>query len=356
MSVTTSLEIKITQTQNSKLDTFNQNELAFGKVFSDHMFVADFVNGKWQDLRIEPFADLVMSPANSMIHYGQSIFEGLKAYKGINGEVLTFRPEMNAARMNESAIRMCMAELPQDIFMEGLKALLTIDKDWIPSVPGSSLYIRPFMFAMDNVLGVRPSESYRFMIIASPSGAYYSEPVRVKIENHFSRACAGGTGAAKAAGNYAAALYPSKLAKEQGFHQLIWTDAKEHKYIEEAGTMNVMFMLDGKLVTSPLTATILPGVTRDSVLKLVASWGYEVEERRLSVDELIEGAKSGKLTEAFGVGTAATIAQISAIGYEDEIFELPAVESREVSPRIFQFMEDVKRGKIADEFGWIMEI
>jgi len=355
MAVNT-LDILIQRSTTPRIQTLDQNNLQFGKIFSDHMFVADYKNGEWENLRVMPYGKLELDPANSMIHYGQSIFEGLKAFKADDGRVLVFRPEMNAKRMHLSAERMCMAPIPEELFMEGLRTLLEVDKDWIPSSPGSSMYIRPFMFATDNFLGVRPSETYRFMIIASPSGSYYSKPVNVKIETTYSRACAGGTGAAKAAGNYAAALYPAKLAQEEGYDQLIWTDAKEHAYIEEAGTMNVMFMIDGTLYTSPLTSTILPGVTRASVLELARSWGVPVEERQLSVKEVVEAAEAGTLTEAFGVGTAATIASIASIGLEDKKFVLPAVETRELSNRIYQYMEDLKRGRIADEFGWNMVI
>ena len=355
MAVNT-LDILIQRSAKPRIESLDQNNLQFGKVFSDHMFVADYKNGSWEDLRVMPYGKLELDPANSMIHYGQSIFEGLKAFKTDDDRVLVFRPEMNAKRMHMSAERMCMAPIPEELFIEGLRALLAVDKDWIPSSPGSSMYIRPFMFATDNFLGVRPSETYRFMIIASPSGSYYSKPVNVKIETTYSRACAGGTGAAKAAGNYAAALYPAKLAQEEGYDQLIWTDAKDHAYIEEAGTMNVMFVINDMLYTSPLTSTILPGVTRDSVLTLARTWGVNVEERQLSVKEVIEAIEAGTLTEAFGVGTAATIASIASIGLDDKKFELPAVETRELSNKIYQYMENLKRGRIADEFGWNMVI
>ncbi len=350
------LDILVQRSTNPRIETLDQNNLQFGKVFSDHMFVADYKDGQWDNLKIMPYGSLEFDPANSMMHYGQSIFEGLKAFRAEDGRVLVFRPDMNAKRLNTSAERMCMAQLPEEIFLEGLQALLEIDKDWIPTTPGSSMYIRPFMFATDNFLGVRPSETYRFMIIASPSGSYYSKPVNVKIETTYSRAAMGGTGSAKAAGNYAAALYPAKLAQEEGFDQLIWTDAKEHKYIEEAGTMNVMFVIGDQLITSPLTSTILPGVTRDSVLTLAKSWGVDVVERAISVDEVIEAATKGTLKEAFGVGTAATIAHINSIGLEDDKYVLPAIESRELSNRIYNYMEDLKRGRIEDSFGWNMSI
>lgn len=345
--------ISIHKTQNSRLNEFDPNNLKFGHVFSDHMFIADYKDGKWQDLRVVPYANFEMSPANSMMHYGQSIFEGLKAFKSKNGNVLVFRPEENAKRFIKSSQRMCMAELPETIFMEGLKALLNIDYDWIPDTPGSSMYIRPFMIATDNFLGVRPSESYRFMIIASPSGSYYSEPVKVKIEDYFVRAASGGTGTAKTAGNYAAALYPAKKAQEAGFHQLIWTDAKEHKYIEESGTMNVFFLFkDNTLITSPLGDSILDGVTRKSVVQIAKDWGLNMQERPVLVSEIVEGLRNGTLIDAFGAGTAATIAHIAQIGYKNEMFTLPEVQNREFSNKLRNYLEDLKRGNREDNYNW----
>ncbi len=236
--------------------------------------------GKWQDARITPFADMKMSPANSALHYGQSIFEGLKAFRSESEDkILIFRPEENCKRLNRSAKRMCMPEIPEELFMEGLSQLVDLDRKWVPNKEDSSLYVRPFMFATDEYIGVRPSETYRFIIFTSPVGSYYSEPVKVKIETHYTRAVSGGTGAAKTAGNYAASLYPAKLAQEQGYHQLIWTDGKEHKYIEEAGTMNIMFVIGNKLRTAPLTDTILPGITRASVLQMAKDWGLDVQEK-----------------------------------------------------------------------------
>ncbi len=350
------LDIHKTITPDSRLKDFDFDNIVFGSTFTDHMFIADFDGKEWTDLRILPTGELSVHPANSMWHYGQSIFEGLKAYKNEEGRAFLFRPEMNARRLNHSAERMCMPELPEEIFLEGLKELMRIDKGWIPDRKGSSLYIRPFMMAWDNFLGVRASITYRFMIICSPAGMYYNEPVKVKIEKEFSRACSGGTGTAKAAGNYAASLYPAKLAKEKGYHQLIWTDAKEHKYIEEAGTMNVMFKINGKIVTSPLTDTILAGVTRDSVLTIARDWGIEVEERRLTVDELVSGIKDGSVEEAFGVGTAATVAQIRAIGNDGIDYELPPIDENSFQVKIDRYLEQYRKGLIEDKFNWRREI
>ena len=353
----TKWSIEIKKTSTPQLDgQLKKKELKFGRTFSDHMFVARYENGKWETPRIKPFENISLSPASSLIHYGQSIFEGLKAFRTPKEEILVFRPEENWKRLNLSAERMCMPMLPKSYFIEGLKELLNLDRAWVPSGPTSSLYIRPFMFATDEFLGVKPSETYQFMIITSPSGSYYNEPVKVKIETTYSRAAAGGVGSAKTAGNYAASLYPAKLAQEEGFHQLIWTDSKEHRYIEESGTMNLMCVIDGTLMTPPLSKTILPGITRNSVLTLAKEWGIPVEERRISVDELREAYQNGKLEEAFGVGTAATVAHIHSIGYQGENWILPPVEDRKVSNRLLQFLTRLQRGQEEDKFGWNLRV
>ncbi|MDH3711932.1 MAG: branched-chain amino acid aminotransferase, partial [Cyclobacteriaceae bacterium] len=292
------IPINTSLSEHSRIQELDVNNIQFGRLYSDHMFIADYRDGQWMDCRIEPYDRLAFSPAISVLHYGQSIFEGLKAYASADGGVLVFRPHDNFLRMNKSAVRMCMPELPEEIFMGGLLELLKIDKAWVPRKPGASLYIRPFMFATDEYIGVRPSDSYRFMIFTSPAGAYYSEPVKMKVEKQYSRAFPGGTGAAKAAGNYGASLYPALQAQKQGYHQLIWTDGMEHKYIEEAGTMNIMFVINNILVTSPTSDTILSGITRRSVLQLAQDKGYQVEERKISVDEVIESIEQGRLQEA----------------------------------------------------------
>jgi branched-chain amino acid aminotransferase len=321
------------------------------------MFLADYRGGQWQNLRVLPFGYIPMNPATPAIHYGQSIFEGLKAHPGPTaGDVLIFRPQANLNRMNKSAERMCMPVLPEEIFMEGILSLLELDKQWIPTMDGGSLYIRPFMFSADEYIGIRPSQNFTFMVINCAVGPYYSAPVRVKIETHYSRAIEGGTGSAKAGGNYGGAIYPSRLALEQGYHQLIWTDGKTHQYVEESGTMNVMFLIDDILVTPALSDTILHGITRDSVITLAHHWGMKVEERRLSVRELVDGLKEGKVKEAFGVGTAATIAHIELIGYEGQDYPLPPVEKREFANKVLLELEGIKRGKKPDPFGWIYKV
>lgn len=354
--VAEAISIKVTKTKKSLLPEVDIYNTKFGHKFSDHMFVADFSNGQWHDLRIIPYEKILLSPSTSALHYGQAIFEGMKAYKSDNGEVFISRPWDNAKRFNKSAVRLCMPEIPTEIFVEGLKKLIALDHDWIPASDGCSLYIRPFMFSTDEFIGVRSSETYKFIIITSPSGAYYKEPIKVKVETHYSRACSGGTGFAKAAGNYAASLYPARLGQQNGYHQLIWTDANEHKYIEESGTMNVMFVIGDTLVTPGLHDSILAGITRDSILTIARDWGMKVEERKVSVDEIIEAHGKGILKSAFGVGTAATIAQIISINFNGTDYNLPPVESREFSNKIGKYLMGIRRGKLEDKYGWMMKV
>ncbi|MFN4911545.1 MAG: branched-chain amino acid aminotransferase [Flavobacteriales bacterium] len=345
--------ISIDKSSSSQLQTMDWENLPFGKVFTDHMFVMEYRDGSWSNPRITPFQHIEMHPAMSAIHYGQSIFEGLKAYRQHDGRLSVFRPDMNAKRFNESAKRMCMPEIPESWFIEAIRSLVKIDSDWVPNKKGYSLYIRPFMFATDAWVGIKPSETYTFMVILSPVGNYYSEPVRVKIEPHYTRAAKGGVGRAKAAGNYGASMYPAKFAQDNGFHQLVWTDAKEHKYIEESGTMNIVFQINNTLITpSEEEDTILRGITKRSILSLASHWGIPVEERKVSVAEIVDALKSGTLQDAFGAGTAATLAHIAVIGYEDEVFHLPALESRELSLRIKNHLDAIKLGEAEDSFGW----
>ncbi len=349
--------ISITKSSHSKLSETDFSSLVFGKSISDHMFVADYQNGAWGDLRIVPYGPMEIYPGNATLHYGQAIFEGMKAYKNGKGEVLVFRAEANAKRLNESATRMCMPTLPENIFIEALRQLLGVDKDWVPQEKGSSLYIRPFMFAMDNYLGVKPSESYRFMIFTSPVGAYYSKPVSVKVETNYTRATEGGTGEAKAAGNYAASLYPAQLAQKEGYDQLLWTDGKTHSQIEESGTMNVMFKIKGTLITAPTgKGTILKGITRDSVIQLAKDWGHKLEERFLTVAELQESLENGTMEEAFGVGTAATIAFIHKIHVngKDYLLTEPAADS--FSKNVLKTLDGIKYGELKDPHQWMLSI
>ena len=346
-------KIDITRVKKSRLPEVDFANLPFGKVYTDHMFVADFRDGEWKNPRIIPYGKIEVSPATPAIHYGQSIFEGMKAYTSGSGEALVFRALDNLKRLNISGERMCMPAVPEELFMDGLSALLDLDRKWIPTTPGASLYIRPFLFSAEEYIGIRPSNEFSFMIIMCPVGAYYSTPVKVKIETHYTRAVAGGTGYAKAGGNYGGAIYPARLAQMEGYDQLVWTDGKEHKYIEESGTMNVMFVIDDVLVTPALSDSILAGITRDSVLKLARHWGMKVEERKISVDELIKALKENRVSEAFGAGTAATIAHIEIIGHGDQKFTLPPVAERKFANRVFAELEGMKRGVNADTFGWI---
>ncbi len=352
MMIDTSSSFDILYTETSRLNQVNFDELVFGRTFADHMFVMEFEEGKWNRGKIEPYGPFTMSPASMVFHYGQAIFEGMKAYRLADGSVSLFRPGKNIARFNKSAERMCMPQVPEDVFMEALTTLVKIDQNWVPQSEQASLYIRPFMIATDSFVGVRPSEKYAFGIFTCPVNAYYKEPVKVKVEQKFTRASPGGTGYAKAAGNYAGALYPSQQAHEQGYHQLLWTDGVEHKYIEESGTMNAMFVIDGTLVSPATSDTILSGVTRDSVLTLARDLKIPVEVRSLSVQELEEGIRNGRVTEAFGVGTAATIAPMALVGFESGDLHLPAMEEWKVAPAIREELDAIRRGRIEDRFGW----
>lgn len=343
--------IRVEQTQQSRLPQVDFNNLKFGQILSDHMLVAEWVKGDWKDVSIVPYGNLSVSPAMSALHYGQAIFEGMKAYKFADGTVSVFRPDQNNIRFNKSALRLEMPEVPEEIFIGGLKALLDIDRDWIPSVEGSSLYIRPFMFGTESALGVHPSDSYKFIIITGPVGAYYNKPLRLKVETRFTRAAAGGVGFSKNAGNYALSLHPTRLAQEEGYDQLMWTDAKEHKYIEEAGTANLLFRVGDTIIT-PSSETILHGITRRTIIEIARKWGYQAEERNVSVKELIDGIENGTVTEAFAAGTAATLTPISEIGYEGRRYTLPDPAGREFSNKVLHYLNDLRYGRIEDEFGW----
>ena len=350
--MTETLDIKITKNENSRLAKTDFENLPFGRTFSDHMFIADYVGGEWKNFQIVPYGEISLSPAFSAIHYGQTFFEGLKAYKQPSGSISVFRPYKNAARFNTSAERLCMPTLPEDIFVQSIAALVDLDQDWIPTKNEHSLYIRPFMFGTDPYLGVQPSTTYKYMVLTGPVGPYFSKTLKVKIETHYSRASDGGFGFAKAAGNYGGSLLPAKKALEEGYDQLIWTDSKEHAYIEELGAANIIFLIDGVVVTPSTRDTILKGVTRDSVLTLAREWGYPVEERRVSVAEILEGIKTGKITDAFGAGTAATIAPIGEIGHDGEVYTLIDPSKREFSLRVLKTLNDIKYGLTPDTHSW----
>ena len=346
------LQVKITENSNPRLASTEFKDIAFGKIFTDHMFMADFEDGEWKNLQILPYGPIPMSPAISALHYGQAIFEGMKAYRLPNGEISVFRADKNFERFNISADRMSMPILPEEIFMQGVAALIGIDKGWVPTQENYALYLRPVMFATEASLGVKPSETYKFVILASPTGPYYTKALKVKIETKYTRANEGGVGYAKTAGNYARSLYPFAEAQKEGFDQLIWTDSATHTLIEESGAANVMFVLDGKLITPAVGETILNGVTRDTIIVLAKNKGISVEERKVTVNEIIAGAKNGTLTEAFAVGTAATVTQIGEIGYDGELYQLSESTTRTISTDIAKELSDIRNGLVEDRFGW----
>lgn len=350
------MQIPIQKKPISRLSEVDFENLAFGRSFADHMLVAEYAEGAWKSVQIRPYGPLSYQPAMMSIHYGQSIFEGMKAYRSKKGEVLVFRPEENLKRFNKSALRMCMPEVPEEIFLGGLKQLIELDNAWVPEKEGCSLYIRPFMFATDEYVGVSPSTTYKFIIFNCPVGSYYTKPLRVRVETEFIRSAKGGVGFAKNAGNYGGSLYPTVQANKAGYDQIIWTDAATHQYVEEAGTMNLLFIINGVLVTAPTGDTILDGVTRKSVIQIAKDWGVEVQERLLSVKELVEGISSGAVTEAFGAGTAAVIATIQTIGFDGKDYELPARQESDFSAKVFNEISQIRLGEIADTRGWIFKI
>lgn len=348
--------ILITQTNEPRLHTVNMDDIPFGKVFSDHMLVARFSKGEWQRPEILPYGPLELSPAVSSLNYGQSVFEGMKAFRNEAGQAVLFRPEENFKRINRSGHRLCMPPIPREIFLDGLKELIRLDQDWIPSRKQGSLYIRPLYFATDEYIGVKASDDYIFTIFTCPVGPYYTQPVNLLASKDFVRAAIGGTGAAKAAGNYAGALLPDKLAKEQGYNNVLWLDAKEHRYIEECGTMNIFFVIDGVVVTPNLSGTILEGITRNSAIKVLKQSGYKVEERPISIYEVQAAHHEGKLQEGFGAGTAATISHIAKIGFAGEDMVLPDVSDRKVGPWLGGKLERMKYGIEEDPYGWIIPV
>lgn len=350
------ISIKISKTAQSRINTYDFENIPFGTVFSDHMFVADYENGAWKNAEILPFGPLHLSPATFALHYGQAIFEGMKAFKNPEGEAQLFRPADNLHRLNLSAKRMGMTTFPEDLFMQGLRQLIELDSNWIPTKPGSALYIRPFMFATDDFVGVRPAQTFKFVIFTCPVNAYYPKPIRVLVEEHYVRAFEGGVGYVKAAGNYGISMQPTHEANLKGFDQVIWTDGREHKYIEESGTMNVFFVINGVVITPEIDGTILEGITRDSCIKLLKAKGYHVEERKISVDELVEASKNGLLTDAFGTGTAAIIAKIAAFNHHGTEYVLPPAEEREISTWLYQTLYGIQTGTIADAFEWVEKL
>lgn len=347
------LQIKVQKTGTSRLGAVDFNQLPFGKIFTDHVLVARYSDGQWQSASIEPYGKMAFEPSMAALHYGQAIFEGIKAYRQPGKLPVIFRPKENFKRFNNSAVRMNMPTVPEELFLDGMKQLIHIEQDWIPTGKDHSLYIRPFMFATDEMIGVKPSDTYIFMILLSPSGPYYTAPMKICVEDTYTRAAPGGVGFAKNAGNYGGSLYAVKLAKEKGYDQVLWTDAFEHKWLQEVGTMNVFFVIDGKAITPSLEeGTILEGVTRDSALRLLKAQGVEVEERKIHIDELVAAYGRGTFTEAFGTGTAVTISQISELSYHN--FKMAFDLSKQpVSKKLKADMDAIKSCEVDDVYGWL---
>jgi branched-chain amino acid aminotransferase len=335
-------------------------KLTFGRMFTEHMYTIKYREGQgWYDGKIEKYRSFMMDPAACVFHYSQEVFEGLKAYKTSDGRILLFRPEQNARRLNRSARKLCMPELPEEIFLNALKELVLTEKDWIPDVPGTSLYIRPTMIASEAFLGVNPAKEYLFYIILSPVGAYFKagfNPVSIYVEDQLVRAAVGGVGDIKTGGNYAASLLGGMKAENKGFSQVLWLDAKEHQYVEEVGAMNVFFVFGEKLVTPMLTGSILPGITRDSVLKLAHEMGYEVEERRITIDEVLAGIKSKELTEIFGSGTAAVISPVGLLHYKDTNYYINDNQVGKLTRTFYEHLVDIQYGRAEDKLGWSYEL
>lgn len=355
MSLQTSSEIDIIKAATSKIDQVDFEKLTFGSVFTDHMLVCDFRNGAWEKPVIKPYEPFVLDPSAKVFHYGQAIFEGMKAYKTDDNSVWLFRPEENHVRMNKSAVRMCMPEVPESIFIDGLKELIRLDEVWVKNGKGNTLYIRPFMIAIGSGVIAQPSTQYRFCIIMSPAKAYYSGDVKVLIADYYSRAANGGIGAAKAAGNYSGQFYPTQLAHNAGFQQIIWTDDATHTKLEECGTMNVFFRINDTLYTAPTSDRILDGVTRKSLIDLAKREGINVEVRPVLVDELVEAAKKGTLKEIFGAGTAAVVNPIIGFQFKDEYFELPKLEKSYASD-LKEKLTNIQYKLTEDTFGWTVKI
>lgn len=354
--MTATIDIHVTKSEVSKLKGMTLENIPFGKYFTDHMLEADCINGEWTNISIKPYQPLTLDPSTAALHYGQAIFEGIKAYKDENGNAAIFRPYDNYRRFNISAERMQMPAVPEEIFMEGMRMLIEMDKNWIPALPDHSLYIRPFMFSSDPIIGVKPSDSYKFMILLSPTGPYYSAPMKIYVEEKYTRAAPGGVGFSKNAGNYGASMLATALAKKAGYDQVLWTDAFEHKYLQEVGTMNVFFIVGNTAITPSLEeGTILAGVTRDSAITVLEEMGYTVDERKISIDELIEFHKSGLLKEVFGTGTAATISLIKELRYKDYVMQFD-VNNWQAATELKKRLNDIRYNRVPDVHGWLYRI
>lgn len=354
--MTEAVGISVTKAERSKLQDINLENIPFGKYFTDHMLEADYENGEWTNVEIKPYQPLLLEPSLAALHYGQAIFEGIKAYKTSDGNTFIFRPIDNFKRFNKSAERMNMPFVPEEIFMAGMRQLIALDKDWIPAKKDHSLYIRPVMFSTDTVLGVRPSETYKFMILLSPTGPYYASPMKILVEEKYTRAAPGGVGFSKNAGNYGGSMLAASLAKQKGYDQVLWTDATEHKWLQEVGMMNVFFIIEGKAITPSLEeGTILEGVTRASVMQGLKEMNITVEERKISIDEVVEAYKAGKITEVFGTGTAAVIAPIKELNYKGFLMNFNT-DKYKVSESVKSWLTDIREGRIGDKYGWMWKV
>lgn len=344
--------ITIQKTAQSRLNEHNQQDTGFGRIVSDHMLFADYIDGQWQEPVIVPFGDFTISPTALALHYGQTVFEGMKAFRMHGGNISVFRTDKHYQRFCLSLERMCMPPVPREHFTEGIRQLVSLDHEWVPRSEGAALYIRPFMFASEARFGMKISDEYRFMIFTGPVGPYYAQPLRVKVETDFVRAAPGGTGAAKCGGNYGASFYPARQAKQEGFDQVLWTDSTTHEFIEESGTMNIIFVIDDIVITPSLTDTILDGVTRSSMLQLAADMGMKVQQRKISYHELQAALENGTNIEAFGAGTAAVTAPIASIRINGKDYELPAYTRSSFCNRVKQFLTDIRTGISPDKYHW----
>ncbi len=348
--------IKITKTTESGLSKIDFDNIPFGRVFSDHMFTADYIDGEWTNFEITPFGPFTVHPACLALHYGQAIFEGMKASVSHDGQPLLLRPEMHVRRLNASAQRLCMPDFPEEVFIDALHALIDLDANWIPPQEGSALYIRPYMFANGEFIGVAPSDTYKFIIFTGPVGPYYPKPVRLIAEEYYVRAVKGGMGEAKAAGNYAGSLLPAQKAKAAGYDQILWLDGKEFKYIQEVGTMNIFFVIDGKVITPETDGAILKGITRDGFLTVLKDKNYDVEVRPITIDEIVEAFKAGKLTEIFGAGTAAVVAKVSDLTYQGFEMVLPPTDDNSIGTILKKEIDGLRAGKLEDKHGWLVPV
>ncbi len=350
------MDISVTKIQRSKLKDINLENIPFGRYFSDHMLIADYKNGEWTNVEIKPYGALSLEPSVVALHYGQAIFEGMKAYKDQHGNAFIFRPHDNFHRFNISAVRMNMPEIPEEIFIEGLRQLIELDKEWIPAKKDHSLYIRPLMFASDAALGVKPSDTYKFIVMLSPTGPYYAEPMKISVEEKYTRAAPGGVGFSKNAGNYGGSMLAATTAKQNGYDQVLWTDAFEHKWLQEVGMMNVFFVINGVVVTPSLEdGCILAGVTRASAITLLKEMGLTVEERKINIDELIQAQKQGNFNEVFGTGTAATIAMIRELKYKDHVMKFD-ISQWKIASSLKKSITDIREGRKEDTHGWMWKV